>query len=96
MKPPQVALNIIRQGIDVLQKWRKEYFATKKDIEEQQTIKKWDFQTQKDIFAAPLYMVKVLEDLAEAHTIIQQFYAILGNDLKQVTGSAQQIDDQII
>lgn len=95
MKRPEDAHKMIKQGIEVLQKWRKEYFATKKDIEEQQTIKKWDFQTQKDIFAAPQYMVKVLEDLAEAHTIIQEFFAILGPDLKQVTGSAEQIDQQI-
>jgi Mn-dependent DtxR family transcriptional regulator len=40
-------------------------------------------------------MVKVLEDLAEAHTIIQEFFAILGPDLKQVTGSAQEIDEKI-
>jgi hypothetical protein len=37
-------------------------------------------------------MVQVLEDLGEAQTIIQEFFAILGPDLKQVTGSAEQID----
>jgi hypothetical protein len=40
-------------------------------------------------------MVNVLEDLAEAHTIIQEFFAILGPDLKQVTGSAEEIDEKI-
>ena len=66
----------------MLTKWKKEFDKTKKDIEEQQTVKKWDFQTHKEIFAAPQYMVQVLKDLAEAHTIIQEFFAILGPDLK--------------
>jgi len=39
-------------------------------------------------------MVLVLQDLAKAHTIIQEFFAILGPDLKQVTGSADKIDQQ--
>jgi len=34
-------------------------------------------------------MIKVLGDLAEAHIIIQEFFAILGPDLKAVTGSAE-------
>lgn len=40
-------------------------------------------------------MRTVLKDLEDACVIIQEFYAILGPDLKQVTGDAQQIDDQI-
>ena len=94
MKRPEEALKLIRQGIEVLQKWRKEFLNTKKEIEDQQTVKKWDFQSFKEIFAQPQYMVQVLEDLAEAHTIIQEFFAILGPDLKQVTGSADKIDAQ--
>jgi hypothetical protein len=37
-------------------------------------------------------MRNVLEDLEEACVIIQEFYAILGPDLKAVTGNAEQID----
>jgi prefoldin subunit 5 len=95
MKRPEDAIKMIKQGIEVLNKWRKEFQATKKDIEDQQTVKKWDFQSQKEIFSAPIYMVQVLNDLAEAHTIIQEFLAILGPDLKQVTGSAEDIDEKI-
>lgn len=43
MKRPEEALKLIRQGIEVLQKWRKEFLNTKKEIEDQQTVKKWDF-----------------------------------------------------
>lgn len=34
MKRPEDALKMIKQGIEVLQKWRKEFLATKKDIED--------------------------------------------------------------
>jgi len=37
-------------------------------------------------------MRAVLEDLEQACIIIQEFYAILGPDLKAVTGNAEQID----
>jgi len=37
-------------------------------------------------------MRNVLEDLEQACIIIQEFYAILGPDLKAVTGNAEQID----
>jgi dynein heavy chain len=37
-------------------------------------------------------MRNVLEDLEQACVIIQEFYAILGPDLKAVTGNAEQID----
>jgi dynein heavy chain len=37
-------------------------------------------------------MKTVLEDLEQACIIIQEFYAILGPDLKAVTGNAEQID----
>jgi hypothetical protein len=40
-------------------------------------------------------MRTVLSDLEQACVIIQEFYAILGPDLKAVTGDAAQIDDQI-
>jgi hypothetical protein len=66
MKRPEDALKMIKQAIEVLNKWKKEFWATKKHIEDQQTVKKWDFQSQKEIFAAPIYMVQVLEDLGEA------------------------------
>jgi archaellum component FlaC len=78
-----------------LLKWKKEYDATKRDIEQQQTVKRWDFTRQKEIFEQSIHMRNVLGDLEQACVIIQEFYAILGPDLKAVTGDAAQIDDQI-
>lgn len=83
---------MIQQGRVVLHKWKKEYDATKRDIETQQTVKRWDLPTYKEIFATPIYMGSVLADLEEAHKVIQEFFAILGPDLKAVTGSADQIE----
>jgi len=34
-KKPEVAIKIIKQGMSVLEKWKKEYDATKRDIEQQ-------------------------------------------------------------
>jgi len=37
-------------------------------------------------------MINVLKNIEEACVIIQEFYAILGPDLAQITGSSEQID----
>jgi dynein heavy chain len=91
-KKPEEAIPIIKKGITVLKKWKKEFDDTKRAIEEEQTVRRWDFQSTKDIFNPPMYMVTVLQDLEEACIITQEFYAILGPDLKAVTGSSEQID----
>ena len=54
----------------MLEKWNKEFLNTKREIEAQMTVKRWDFQSTKDIFNTPKYMIKILENLAEAHVII--------------------------
>jgi dynein heavy chain len=91
-KKPEIAIKIIKQGNSVLEKWKKEYDATKRDIEQQQTVKRWDFTRQKEIFEQSIHMREVLKDLEDACIITQEFYAILGPDLKAVTGDANSID----
>jgi len=39
-------------------------------------------------------MVSVLSNLEEAHTVQQEFYAILSPELKAVTGSAKAIEEE--
>lgn len=39
-------------------------------------------------------MITVLTDLEKACIITQEFFAILGPDLKAVTGSSEQIDHE--
>jgi len=93
-KKPEDAIKIIKQGKTVLEKWKNEFDATKRDIETQQTIKRWDFSKAKEIFSQPIYMKKVLEDIEKACIIYQEFLAILGPDLAAVTGSSEQIENE--
>lgn len=93
-KKPEDAIKIIKQGKTVLEKWKNEFDATKRDIETQQTIKRWDFSKAKEIFSQPIYMKKVLEDIEKACIIYQEFLAILGPDLAAVTGSSEQIESE--
>jgi dynein heavy chain len=93
-KKPEDAIKIIKQGKSVLVKWKRDFDATRRDIEVQQTVKRWDFSKVKEIFEQPLYMGTVLDDLERACVVVQEFFAILGPDLKAVTGSAKQIDEE--
>jgi len=72
-----------------LDKWHSEFNKTKRDIEDQLTVKRWDFEKIKEIFKSPIYMRSVLEHLKEACIIIQEFFSILGPDLKAVTGDVE-------
>lgn len=55
-------------------------------------MRRWDFQSTKEIFNPPQYIVTILNDLEEAQIIKEEFLSILGPDLKAVTGSSDQID----
>ena len=62
------------------------------DIEQESTLKRWDFSKAKEIFNKPRYMKKILDDIKDACTVLKQFFSLLGPDLKAVTGSSEQID----
>lgn len=62
------------------------------EIESETTVRRWDFSKTKDIFSKPKYMKFILEDIKEACNVLQQFFSLLGPDLKAVTGSSEQID----
>ena len=40
---PHKSIEIIKQSKAVLAKWRKEFNQTKREIEAQQTVKRWEF-----------------------------------------------------
>jgi len=92
---PHNALEIIKQGISLLGRWKDEYEKTKTAIEQESTITRWDFPKSKEIFARPRHMRSVLENFKEAMIALQEFYAILGPDLKAVVGSTQSIESRI-
>ena len=93
-KKPVDAIADIRQGIVVLEIWISEFKKTKTSIEAEATIKRWEFGSTREIFAPPKHMIKVLHDLEEACKVTDEFYAILGPDLKAVTGSSEQINGE--
>jgi dynein heavy chain len=94
MKPDE-SIALIQKGKSVLMKWKNEFYATKRVIEDESPNNRWDFMTAKDIFNIPQYMNKVLSDLEETCKIIHEFFAILGPDLTAVSGSKELIDEKI-
>lgn len=86
------AITLIEQGIAVLDKWIQEFQRTRMKIESETSNQLWNFSKLKDIFQKPKHMKTILEDLKEACIILKEFQAILGPDLKAVTGSSTQID----
>jgi dynein heavy chain len=89
---PRDAIGVIRQGASLLKTWRDEFEHTKSAIETEQTIKRWDFGRKKEIFLGPEYMGRILSNFENCFIVIQEFYAILGKDLKTVVGKADIID----
>lgn len=49
-KKPDEAVIVIGKGKTVLESWRKEFDKTKRAIENEQTVKRWDFQKTREIF----------------------------------------------
>ena len=91
-KNPSLAIKDIEEGIQVLERWDSEFRRTRTAIENEQTMVRWDFTNQKQIFEKPLHMVKILDNLKTACRIIKEFHAILSEDLAAVTGSRTDID----
>lgn len=55
--------------------------------------KKWDFN-HNQIFAKPNYMNKILFQIRDAVKVQQEFFNILGQDLKAVTGNSTEVDNK--
>jgi hypothetical protein len=59
-KPISAANVRIQQAIDCLESWKRHYELTKKDIEDNHTMNRWEFTSTKQIFERPRYMIVVL------------------------------------
>jgi len=75
----------------VLEKWQDQFNKTKMDIETEITIHRWEFPV-KEIFTRPKHMLIILGNFNHACVVLQEFFAILGNDLKAVAGSSDPIN----
>jgi hypothetical protein len=71
-RPITNAISKIEQAISVLDNWKKQYDATKLEIE-QQNIQRWEFTGTKAIFEKPLYMITILKDLVWACRVTKEF-----------------------
>jgi dynein heavy chain len=92
--PPNKSIATIQQGEKCLTKWMIKFQETKKEIEKENNGQnRWDFSTTGELFDRPKYMRNVLGNLSEACQILKDFFAILGPDLKAVTGDAEQIEN---
>ena len=86
------AIDDISQGIAVLDKWQTQFHETKMKVEQEVTIKRWEFSKIKEIFLKPKHMKTILEDLKKACIVKKEFQAILGPDLKEITSSSEEIE----
>lgn len=43
------------------------------EIEQESTVKRWDFQKTKEIFNKPKYMKQILENIKEACNVLKEF-----------------------
>jgi len=88
---PDVAIDLITIGQNVLEKWESQYIVTRGELESESGVKRWDYNIGQ-LFARSRYMRGILTELKEACTIRKEFVTLLGPDLKAITGSSDQID----
>lgn len=60
------AITLITQGINCLQRWDTQFHQTKMELEQEGSVKRWDFDTAKSLFRKPKHMRSILEDLKKA------------------------------
>eukprot|EP01116_Phalansterium_solitarium_P024846 TRINITY_DN921_c0_g1_i7.p1 TRINITY_DN921_c0_g1~~TRINITY_DN921_c0_g1_i7.p1 ORF type:complete len:1316 (+),score=676.84 TRINITY_DN921_c0_g1_i7:209-4156(+) len=82
----------ICEGKAVLERWKAVYFEIRDKIEQSDSDDRWEFDRKK-LFDQTDYMAERCEDLRVVAQVLEQFRAILGPELKAVTGEAHQIDD---
>ena len=88
---PESAIDVIITAQNVLDKWENQYSQTRQEIESENGVKRWDYNTAQ-LFGRPRYMRGILNELKDACTIRKEFVTLLGPDLKAITGSSDKID----
>jgi len=89
---PVEAKTRISAAQNVLEKWKETYFKVRAKIEESQRDQRWEFD-RKRLFDRTEYMVQCCNDIHKVAQVLEDFYNILGPELKAVTGDSQGIDD---
>ncbi|KAI8825885.1 dynein heavy chain and region D6 of dynein motor-domain-containing protein [Fimicolochytrium jonesii] len=93
-EPPADAKTKIVDAKELLESWRRTYFAVRERIEQSGRDQRWEFD-RKRLFEQTDYMALRCADLFKIAEVMEQFYSIFGPELKAVTGDPQQIDEVI-
>uniref|UniRef100_A0A8C3JB17 Dynein axonemal heavy chain 10 n=1 Tax=Calidris pygmaea TaxID=425635 RepID=A0A8C3JB17_9CHAR len=75
-----------------LEQWRKCYFAVRAEIEASGREEHWEFD-RKRLFEKTDYMTSICQDLCDMLQVMEEFYNIIGPELKAVTGDPERVDD---
>lgn len=78
---PQEMKKKIFEAQTVLQKWKEVYLDIRQKIEQSGRDQRWEFDRRR-LFDHTDYMAERCADLYEVATVIDQFYSILGPELK--------------
>jgi dynein heavy chain len=91
MDPPE-AKKRISSAINVLEKWKDTYLKVRLKIEESQRDQRWEFDKRR-LFQRTDYIALRCSDIYRVAQVLEDFYNILGPELKAVTGDSQGIDE---
>lgn len=91
-EPAPRSIKLISESQAVLQKWEATYMAMRQTIEDSGRDNRWEFDRYK-LFARTKYMAQRCADLLFVAEMLRDMRAMLGPELKAVTGDAKGIDE---
>ena len=86
------SIRLITEAQAVLQRWESAYMSMRQKIEDSGRDNRWEFDRNK-LFARTRYMAQRCGDLLYAAEMLRDMRAMLGPELKAVTGDAKGIDE---
>ena len=86
------AIKLITDAKLVLERWKQSYMTMRQRIEESGRDNRWEFDRNK-LFARTDYMAQRCGDLLYVAEMLRDMRAMLGPELKAVTGDAKGIDE---
>ncbi|BFZ18222.1 hypothetical protein BsWGS_21261 [Bradybaena similaris] len=88
----QTIKGITSQAAKMLHTWKNSYFAVRAKIESSGRDVRWEFD-RKRLFDRSDYIAEVCQDVCDIAQVIEEFNNIFSQELKDVTGDAERIDD---
>ncbi|KAF8569239.1 hypothetical protein P879_02503 [Paragonimus westermani] len=82
----------ISEAIELCNRWKEAYYTKRADIENKGRDSRWEFDKRK-LFGKTDYIGTICSNIQEVAVVLQEFFNILGPELKSVTREPKQIDD---